>query len=218
MRMSCKRTGVLAALIGVSLLAVTAVAQDRSSVVLGNSGWQATWDSSLDPYVSIVVDHETSDAVFIQKSAEFIQPPGGGGFPAIPIFFQQIAWPAVTQIVINDEIITNSTGADWTDFHWSVLDGPDAWFLNGPSFFFTTSPLDNQYFSPDARSFWVDGGVILAGSVWFPGNGALDGELPINVVPHQSLPYTAFTLKETPTPEPASLLLAALCLCGLRRR
>jgi hypothetical protein len=219
-------TNALAVALGTVLIVGTAAATERT-VVLGGSGWQATWDSSLDPYVSIVVDDETADAVYIQKSAEFTQPPGVGGFPPIPITFQQIAWPAVSQIVIDDEIITNSTGFDWTDFHWSLLDGPDAWFVDGPSFFFTTSPFDNQSFSPDARSFWVDGfglggggtdAVIPSGSVWFPGNGALDGELPIQVVPHESLPYTTFTLKETPTPEPASLLLAALCLCGLRRR
>jgi hypothetical protein len=226
MRTRARWVCAAAPIVVVLTVVCTAVATDRT-VVLGTSGWQATWDSSLDPYVSIIVDQETADAVYIQKSAEFIQPPGPGGFPPIPILFQQIAWPAVTQIVIDDEIITNSTGVDWNDFHWDLLDGPDAWFVDGPSFFFSTTPLDNQYFTPDARSFWVDGfglggggsdAYIANGSVWFPGNGAQDGQLPIGVAPHESMPYTAFTLKETPTPEPASLLLVALCLCGLRRR
>lgn len=199
------------------------------TVILGDSGWQVTFDASLDDFVDISVDEVTPDAVFIQKSAEFTQPPGPGGFPTIAIQFQQIAWPAVSQIVINDEIVTNSTGVAWTDFHWELMDGfdaafnPDLTFASG----FATSPLDNQAFSPDNMDLWVDGfglgpggsdEVVPAGGVWFPGGGAENGELYIDVVPHEAGPFTVFTLKETPTPEPAAglLLLVAAGLC--RRR
>ena len=40
-----------------------------------SSGWKASWDDSLDAYVSITVDDVIfqSDAVYIQKTAEFTQ-------------------------------------------------------------------------------------------------------------------------------------------------
>ena len=45
--------------------------------------------------------------------------------------------------------------------------------------------------------------VVANGTQWFPGNGALDGELFIDVVTKPAAPFTVFTLKETPTiPEP----------------
>ena len=40
----------------------------------------------------------------------------------------------------------------------------------------------------------------------------------INAVSRLQTPYTVFTLKETPTPEPASLLLIAIGVLLLRRR
>ena len=214
----------------VCALCATPAAQ-AGSIVLGDSGWEAIWDSSLDGFVDIAVDVVTDNAVFIEKSAEFTQGPGPGGFPAIAIVFRQIAFPAVTQIVINDEIIANSTGVDWTDFHMILLDGGDATFnpgltnASGGGMGFSTSPFDNQMFNDDNTEFWVDGfglgpngsdAVVPAGGIWFPG---LIGELYIDVVPHTSAPFALFTLKETPTPEPATglLLMLAAAVC-IRRR
>ncbi len=200
------------------------------TIVLGDSGWEAVFDDSLDPYVDIIVDLVTDDAVFIEKSAEFIQPPGPAGFPPIPIVFRQIAYPAVSQIVINDEIIINSTGVDWTDFHIVLLDGGDAAFnpdltnASGGGLGFSTSPFDNQMFSDDNSMFWVDGfglgpggsdAVVPAGGVWFPG---LIGELYIDVVPSPQAPFTVFTLKEMPTPEPTTLLLLLAVVLAHARR
>ena len=191
------------------------------------SGWQASWDSSLDPYVEIVVDAVTTDAVYIQKSAQFTQSPGPGGFPAIAIQFQQIAYPAVGQIIIADESITNLTGYDWTDFHMELIDGTDALFNDLTlQLGFYTSPLDNKMFSPDHKSFHIDGfglgpggsdAVVATGSGWYPGGGASDGDLYIDVVAKEQEPYTTFTLKETPTPEPTTLGLLALGVIAVLR-
>lgn len=191
----------------------------------GSSGWKASWDASLDPFVDIIVDLVTPGAVFIQKSAQFTQGPGPGGFPTIPITFTQLVPGAVGQIVFNDEIITNSTGVDWTDFHFEILNSGDAVFnpaltnASAGGAGFTTAPLTNQMFAPDNLSFWVDGfglgvggsdAVIPNGTQWFPGDGAFDGELYIDVVTKAAAPFTVFTLKETPTvPEPATLGLLA---------
>ena len=220
--------------------------EPSNGVVLGNSGWQASWDSSLNPFVDVAVDAVTENAVFIQKTAEFIQGKGLAGFPTIPITFTQIEADAVEQIVINDEVITNSTGSDWTGFRYQVLDGNDVAFNpdmsnasaggNG----FSTSPLGNQMFGPANRTFSVDGfglspgggnAVVADGTQWFPGDGALDGELYIDVVTGDGSledPFTVFTLKGTPSfvPEPttacllalAGLILLASSMHGVRSR
>src|SRR5262245_29853170 len=56
-------------------------------VDLGTSGWRASWDPSLDGTVQIVVDGQSANAVFIQKSIQFIGPPGPGGFAPVNITF-----------------------------------------------------------------------------------------------------------------------------------
>jgi len=207
-------------LIVVVSLFVAASSANALTVPLGTSGWQAVWDSSLDPYVEITVEPTTeTDAVYIHKFAEFIQGPDEFGFfPTIPITFQQTAPSSVTRIVILDETLTNSTGVGWTDFHWDLLDHGDAWFESGRPF--VTDPLVNQHWSTDSTSLSVDGfgtnGLVPNGGVWNP--GLAYGELVINVVSKPTPLYTTFTLKETPTPEPASLLLIAVGGLLLRRR
>ena len=211
---------------GAVLLSVVICAGvNGATVPLGASGWQAEFDDTLDPYVDINFVSQVGDSVIIQKAAEFTQGPDEYGlFPAIPIVFRQVAASTVSSIVIADEIITNHTGVDWTDFHWDVLDGPDAWFDSGPGFEFDTTPLTNQVFSPDDRTFSVDGfglgpggtdEVVANNTTWFPGNGVSDGNLVIQVVSSGS---TVFTLKETPTPEPATLFLLALGGLALLRK
>ncbi len=195
------------------------------TIPLGSSGWEAIIDDSLVGLVDLAVDQVTPDAVYIEKAAEFTQGPGPGGFPAISILFRQTSPDAVGSIVINDEIIQNNTGVDWTDFHFLLVDGGDAVFDTNSVF--DTSPFDNQYFSPDATEFSVDGfglgpagtdAIVPDGGVWFPGNGAFNGELIINVNVAPSAPFTSFTLKEIPTPEPTSLVLLVLGSALLRRR
>ena len=204
--------------VAVSVLVATPLAY-AGSADLGGSGWQAVWDVSLNPYVNITVDSVTSDAVSIRKSAEFIQGPDEFGFfPTIPITFQQTGPSSISRIIIVDETLKNSTGVAWTDFHWDLLDGGDAWFIHDSGWSFATSPMNNQQFTPDNHKFSVYGGVVAAGSVWTPGSGANGGELVINAVSRAQAPYTTFILKETPTPEPASLLLIALGVLLLRRR
>ena len=241
----CLIVSSLAALFAFAFLAAPSFA---GSVVLGSSNWAASWDSSFDDpntgnplLVDIEVVAENATQVFIQKSATWITgpDPNTGLFPTVPIHFQQIGPTTVTQIVIEDEIITNLTGHDWTDFHMDILDSGDAAFnatltdASTPNGFFT-SPFDNQMWAgqigPDLYTeFWVDGfglgpggsnAIIpgqFPGNVWFPGNGAFNGEMFIDVVPKASAPFTAFVLKETPTfvPEPTSAALVILGMLGL---
>lgn len=181
-------------------------------------GWDVTWDSSLDPYVDVIAYGQVGSSLFIEKSAEFIQGPNPlGVFPAIPIVFTQTAANAATEILIDDEIILNNTGVDWMDFHFQVVDGGDVSFQYGPSGMFTTAPFVNQALGVTTFDAW--GGIVPDGGAWFPGDGATDGELQINVNTGDGVttPFVNFTLKEWPTiegniPEPASCVLACIGL------
>jgi hypothetical protein len=189
-------------------------------ITLGNSGWQAIFDPALDPYVDLMVDQVTHDTVYLEKSAEFRDPPNQGVFPAIAIVFQQIAANAVPHIVITDEIVTNHTGANWTDFHFNLLDHNEAKFDHATVF--NTDPFSHQQFVNDDNGFWVDGfgtghngadAVIPNNGIWFP-----HGRLIIDATPHANLPFALFSFKEQPTPEPASALLLLAGALFLRRR
>jgi len=200
-------------------------------------GWQASWDASLDPYVDVTSFGVVGDAVFIEKSAEFIQPPPQPGFPfpPIPITFTQTDPGAVHNIVIDDEIITNSTGIYWNDFHMVLLDHDDAFFDpaatlasgGGGPIGFTISPFTFAAFAADNKSLDISDGLVPDGTQWFPGDGATDGQLWINVNTGDGVdkPLSTFTLKESPTsdfiPTPgalALLTLGGLTSLGRRRR
>jgi len=186
--------------------------------VLGTSGWQARWDSTLDPYVNITLLSETANSVVMTRSAIFTQAPSAGGFPTIPIVFEQIAFPAVTQLIITDEQITNATGSDWTEFRMSLLGGLGMAFDVAESASYHTSPFENKTFAADNRSIQVDGfgqgtgsgdGRIQSGETWTP--GFLSGALFIDVVLRPQAPFSKVALKETPSPEPSTLILLSLC-------
>lgn len=213
--------------IGPATVCALVVASAHAGTVNIGGGWQASWDDSLDGLVQIIPQGVVGDTVLIQKSAEFTQGPDQFGlFPSIPITFTQKEPDAVPNIGILDEIITNSTGVDWTDFHMILVDGGDAAFdpnatMNSggdPPIGWTIAPFTQAAFSDNNMRLDIYGGVVPNGSQWFPGNGISDGTLFIKTVPHEQAPFTVFTLKETPTPEPGTL--AALLLGGLllRRR
>lgn len=196
-----------------------------ATIELGG-GWEATWDDSLNGLVDIASHSVVGDALFIQKSAEFTQGPVSGVFPSIPIVFRQVSFPAATHIVIDDEIITNSTGEPWTGFLMQLLNEGDAVFdpvataesNDDLPIGFTIAPFTEAAFSSDNTALTIGGGLLAAGGVWFPGDGGGDGQLWIDVTPHAAEPFTVFTLKETPLPEPGTLLLLTLGGLALTRR
>lgn len=182
------------------------------TVQLGNSGWQAEWDNALNPLVDINFVDQVGDAVFIQKSIEFTS------FTAVPIVFRQISQNAVSNIVIDDEILTNSTGLPWTDFHMSLSSN-----LNNTAFDpansagFSVAPFTNSVFSAGNTQLDIfGGGSVPDGGIWFP--GLTSGQLWIHVDLAPTAP-TVFTLTEVPTPAPGVLgLLATSLVVGTGRR
>ena len=211
-----------------SALALAPMSAHAGLVDIGG-GWEALWDNSLDDFVDVIGTDVTTDAVFIQKSAEFTQGPQNGIFPTIAITFRQTSADAVSNIVIDDEIITNSTGIAWLDFHMVLLNGNDAVFddvatatSGGPGpIGFSISPFTQAAFTSDRKRLDISGGIVPDGGVWFPGSGVSDGQLWISVSPKENEPFTVFTLKEAPTvPAPSTvclLAIGAMSLLGRRR-
>jgi hypothetical protein len=170
-------------------------------------GWEAIWDSSLDGLVQIQTTDVTDDAIFIEKSAEFTQGPENGVFPAIPIVFRQISPDAVANIVIDDEILVNNTAHDWTDFHMDLVDHGDATFDPATAAGWSIAPFTQWSVTPNGQRLDLADGVVADGDVWFPGMASGQLWINVNLTPGLS---KIFTLKEQPTPEPATMSLLAL--------
>jgi hypothetical protein len=208
------------------------------SGTLGDSGWQVYGASSGS--VGIAVDREGTDAdgrrfVAIEIIKVFTEGPDPqtGSIPPITLNFLAMprsAAPTATRIYIADEIITNLTGVDWTDFHW-IIGTTDRTRFNRELTNPTTDPnADGWHIGPFTNAEWsknanlgtetlsVAGGSVPNQSSFFPGTG--HGNLVIDVDLEGS-GTTVFTLKEIPTiPEPASLTLLGLggAMVILRRR
>ncbi len=203
-----------------------AIALALSTPALGgfvdlDGGWRASWDDAFDGLVDInsLGYDPTDDALYIQKSAEF-RP----GFMSIAIIFEAIGVGPASHIVIDDEIIFNNSGGDWSAFE-IALGGGQALFDpvrtassggSGP-IGWTIDPFTDAAFSPDNTRLDISGGTLSNGSFWFPGDGATNGQLWIDIANAQQ--GSTFTLLETPTPAPGAIALLALAgLAGRRRR
>lgn len=214
----------IGALFVASLAILCFQAKTEAGSVNLSSGWTASWDNSLDPYVDINEVATIGNFTFIQKSAEFM----AGLNQTIDIIFTQTAANAATTFVIEDEIITNSTGVDWPSFEMGVS-GANAAFDpastlasgGGGPIGWTISPYQQAMFGNSDTSLSIFDGTVLNGTSWFPGSGATNGELFIDVTTTDgvSAPFSVWTLSETPTPEPSTLtLLGIVAVASIRRR
>lgn len=211
---------LLTILTAAAILSITPLAH-ASIMPLGSSGWQAEIPDGVD--AGIRVDGVYGKFVLIEIAKKFTDAPEDGQFPPISIDFTQVGSDADTLalIVLNDELITNKTGVDWTDYHWR-LEGPAAFKISATvSSGFDISPFTNATWTPKAgwsadyaSALDVDGGTVPNGSTYLPGVDA--GALVIEV--DLSEADSSFTLTQYPTPEPATLILLAAGLPLLARR
>ncbi|MFW6155271.1 MAG: PEP-CTERM sorting domain-containing protein [Planctomycetota bacterium] len=138
--------------------------------------------------------------------------------------------PASETIIIQSELVNNSTGTDWTDYHWKLfgheiarfnrdLTNPttdfqeDGWWLDAFSEFAWDYDVEHDI---DMLNAW--NGVVPAGEAFFPGSGS--GSLVIDIQMAIGAPEQAiFKFVQTPTPEPATAgLLAIGGILLLRKR
>lgn len=195
----------------------------------GDSGWNVTYDgAAVDVTVDLV--RLSSGFVVLEIAKDFTLPPDPetGAFPSLDLVFTQRLSDAATtaRIIVADESITNLTGRPWTDFHWAVL-GEDAWLDVPASGRFGVQPpphfqaqawtlLDGD--PSRASALEVLDGLVAPRTGYFPGTD--DSDLVIRADLSGSDPVQ-FTLKEYPTPEPATVCLmglGALAILARRRR
>lgn len=211
------RTALLTLSLACAVMTVMTTPAAAAVVVVGvvdlGGGWQASWPVSLDGLVSMTGE-VVGDVLIVRKTAEFTQPPVNGIFPTIPIVFTQNAVLAATHIVIDNESIKNSTGVDWRDFHIDLLGGGTVFDSvstansGGPDpIGWDIAPFKQAAFTTLKRLDIWDG-IVPAGQSWLPGDGTGGGQLWLDVFPNPDS-FTSFWLKETPTPEPATVCLLA---------
>jgi hypothetical protein len=206
------------------VLAVVTPASIASAgtIPLGTSGWTASWDATLDPFLAIVVDGQDANSVFIEKNAQFTSP----NLTPIDVVFTQTAPGALPNIVIVDEAITNQTGQSWVEFEMSLTGAaafnPAATAASGgpAPIGFAIGPFTTAVFSAGNQVLTIGGGSIANGSTWFPGVAVPQGgSLYITATPTGGTPFATFTLRERPiVPEPATFGMLALASLTLLRR
>ncbi len=224
----------IALLTSVALLACAAAVQaapvsSNLNEALGDSGWRIYGPSHYDLEVSIDGEGQSGDvkwvAITLSKNFRFGPDPLTGLYPAIELDFTQMDGVATddlaNRIIIQSELINNSTGTDWTDYHWKLfgheiarfnrdLTNPtadfeeDGWWLDAFGEFAWDYDAEHDIDMLNAFS-----GVVPAGEGFFPGTGS--GSMIIDITLDGLAPEPAiFKFVQAPTPEPATLGLLAL--------
>ncbi|MFT3687194.1 MAG: MYXO-CTERM sorting domain-containing protein [Phycisphaerales bacterium] len=199
-----------------ALVALSGTASADVIVPLG-MGWEAVLASSN---VSLTVTQSTDGILHLHKEALFreIDPVTGLPEPVI-ITFRQVAADANTasQILIDDEMILNITGATWTGYR-QILGLSNNVMFNAASLGMSVGPeFTNNTLLNSSRELLSDGGPGVANNgMWMP--GAVGGLLiDINLAGQED--PVVFTLKELPViPTPGAGVLAAAGLAALSRR
>lgn len=217
---------------GMAVGGLTSTAE-AGSLVLGNSGWKASWSSAFDnaggTFVTLTVLAEDANSVVLQKVAGFRDGPDQYGLIApIEINFEQVRSDAVPNIVFTSEQVSNDTGTSWSGFKFIIEDGQtgtpadtqfdvDATFNGGDPF--DTSPfkfISATGISSSPQVITLGDGTLANGDTWLPGIGANAGELVLAAAPAVD-GSKRFVFKEQPLPGEVIPLPAAVwsALSGL---
>lgn len=176
------------------------------------SGWKIRLSGAASSYDNVVVDPNSPKTVFVRLGVDF-GPTLDPEEPPTAIFeFQQYMSDADTanRIVIRNETIHNSSGDPLNTFNW---------FL--PYYAVSSFRTDSSWsVSPFAPTRWDANTIVATGDGWLWSGWTLtaSGDLVIDV----DLSGTAnvyLALKQTATPEPATMALVAggMSLLCLRR-
>jgi hypothetical protein len=197
----------------------TAVTQELMSTGGQDSGWSATWDSSVNSQLNLTFKGISGNDFLIEKDATFNSNDMGG----LEIVFQKTNSTTPYTLVINDETVINHTGLDWNGFNFAL--GTAANGDGSPGFAFSATdgssgslgsfqitPFTTFSFSNQDTVLSMGGGTVANGGVWLPGSTSQAG---LAVVASGSL--TSFVLKEIPVaiPLPAAAWTGLSTLLGL---
>ena len=189
--------------------------------LVDSSGNDSGWSMILadDVHNGVVIDGVNAAAVFvtIEIAKDYYLPMANGVFPPNVIGFRQRLDDSLTvgTIRITDEVITNHTGREWTDYHWEILDSTAAFdrtateasgFSTGPFTTDTWGPAPSGWTAQHSASLSVAGGVVPNGGVYLPGMASGWLEIDVDLAQDDS----DFDLTQYPTPEPGTLVLLAL--------
>jgi hypothetical protein len=191
-----------------------------------SSGWVASWSDAYGN-VNLTFRGVSGNNFYFEKEAT-LTPPAGNGIDGLEILFTKVD-PNAKSLVINDEIITNKTGVDWTGFSWILASqhtGGTSTSLGTPSFAFTTDngsggigdfridPFTSFNFADSGAVLNFTGGTVKNGETWFAGAKSATG---IAIVANGQ--SDSFVLKEVPTgtaiPLPAAAWTGMSTLLGL---
>jgi hypothetical protein len=196
-----------------AIVAAACPAMAGTTQTIVANGWQITYPGNIT--LGVVSGGSTS-TLSLTKDVTFSVDQGA------LIAFTQVATDASSQIVFNDEHVTNDTGTSWNGFGFVLMSpfGPAAGgsFASAGQVFNPSTPFKTTTFSSDIVT--LSDGVLPTGSTFewgtaLPGNG-----LAINAVPGMAMP-TTFTFKEIPfeggsaIPLPKAMWSALTVLGGL---
>lgn len=213
-----------AAILAIGLAAAPASAKTEELTLTNangtvDSGWSATWDSSLDSQLTLVSKGVVGNNFFIEKDATFNANDLGG----LAIVFQKTS-PDAKTLVINDETIINNSGIAWNGFNFALGTGSDP-NSGMPGFAFATSdgssglgdfsikPFTSFNFSSQDTVLTVADGTVNQGDVWLPGSTS---QMGLAIVANGDS-VSSFALKEIPNaiPLPAAAWTGLSTLLGL---
>ncbi|MBN2473514.1 MAG: PEP-CTERM sorting domain-containing protein [Pirellulales bacterium] len=188
------------------------------------SGWRATFNDDVVGINVLGVSLGAGELV-IQVDKKFTLPPNPetGQFQTIIVDFTQWLPDAATvgTVRIESERIVNNTGADWTDYHWEVMDHGNAWFDIDASQGFGLGPSFHSLFwwprivdPTRADALDVFNGLVPDGTGYLPGTTVIDTDLVIRTNLDEEAPLS-FTFKQYPTPEPATVALMGMGLMAI---
>jgi len=190
-----KRSALLA--MGCALLLGSKMVSAASVDLVDENNVSIGWTlSTPDGQVASLIKPRTvGNQVFFQKTATFTT-----ASDPIILSFNRTSDTA-KQLVINDEVVTNSTGQDWTGYRMIVSAGSSG---GTPNFAFLTSagselgvnidPFTAFKFVNNNTELQLTDGTVKAGTNWTPGSTSSTG-LAI-VTNNTSADH--FTLKEIP--------------------
>jgi len=211
--MSHKLSGIkvlaAAAVVSLGLIpSAKAVSKDLSAF-----GWMAELDPGVD--LTILSTSNNGITLSLEKTADFTSGVNADGFiEPLVIAFRQVASNAVPNISIDNEVVTNDSGSDWSGFRFIVEggvanNGAVPHFDTAASAGFSTDPFAVSAFSSDSKELTATGGTLPSGA--FPANlfrpGEASGALVIAADPFTSGNVAqTFVFKEQPIAGSTSLI------------